>query len=175
MLLTPIFAWCFVQGGNYLYLSMVIFTVAALTDMCDGYLARKYGMHTTLGAFLDPIADKILISTTLILFVYIDFVHWLAIAIIVIRDIVVTSLRLKLIYDGTSLVTSNLGKTKTVVQFATIFAMFTALALKPYLSLEHYDMMLIGINIMIWIMAAMTLHSGFDYLKKYFKFTHGAP
>lgn len=143
--------------------------------MCDGYLARKYGMQTTLGAFLDPIADKILISTTLILFAYIDFVHWLAIAIIVIRDIVVTSLRLKLIYDGTSLVTSNLGKTKTVVQFATIFTMFVVLALKNYLSLEHYDMMLIGVNIMIWVMAAMTMHSGIDYLKKYFKSTHGAP
>jgi len=147
----------------------VFFTLISMTDLLDGYYARRYGIKTKLGAFLDPIADKILISTTLFLFVYVHVVSWVPIFLIVFRDIVVTGLRLKLIYNGTSLVTSDLGKSKTFIQFLTIGCMFTALFMKNFLTLEQYDIVLLCIAGMMWAVALMTCYSGVDYVIKYMK------
>ena len=168
--LTPIFVWVFLKGGAWVVLAGVIFTLAGLTDTYDGYYARRYGVVTRLGAFLDPIADKILISTTLILFAMEGVVAWWVIAVIIVRDCVITFLRLKLIYDGTPLTTSDVGKFKTVAQFAAIFVMFVNVMLRGYMSVWLHDTMLLAITLIMYWIAAVTVYSGVDYLIKYQQF-----
>jgi len=165
IILTPVLVYVFMQ--DLIVLAAVIFTLAAMTDLLDGYYARRYGVKTRFGAFLDPIADKILISTTLFLFVYNNLVPWVPISMIVFRDIVVTCLRLKLIYNGTSLVTSDLGKSKTFIQFLTIACMFTTLFIKQFLAPEYYTIVLGCLGVMVWAVALITLYSGIDYVIQY--------
>ena len=67
---TPLFIWLLFQGGNLLFCAILIFTIAALTDLYDGYIARRFGQATEFGNFLDPAADKILIFSTFFSFYF---------------------------------------------------------------------------------------------------------
>ena len=97
-------------------MAFVVFVVAAVTDFFDGRLARSSDRITPLGRFLDPLADKILVTAALVAFVWDSMVHvWLVIPVIV-RDVVITGLRLYSIYHGRELATSQLAKWKTATQ-----------------------------------------------------------
>ncbi len=155
----PIFTWInFCLTGAYAFIS--------ITDYLDGYLARKLNMTSQLGAFLDPVADKLMVSTALIVLVdfYPSDTHWyitIAALIIISREILVSALRewMGTIGQRSTVNVSFIGKVKTFVQ---IFAILFLLYQQPFFGLPSFE---IGVTL---LMAAtfLTLWSGFIYLKE---------
>jgi CDP-diacylglycerol---glycerol-3-phosphate 3-phosphatidyltransferase len=149
-----------------LFISALLFSLASITDYFDGYLARTQGLETTLGKILDPIADKLLVASTLIMLVEIGLIQaWIAIVIIG-RELAVTGLRCILIEKGQDVGASWLGKYKTGFQIAAIIPLTL-----------HYSYF--GINIAVigqfFLYGALifTIWSGVDYFvrgRKYLTF-----
>jgi CDP-diacylglycerol---glycerol-3-phosphate 3-phosphatidyltransferase len=147
ILMAPVFLWLFLSDNPVnVFLSFIIFTIAALTDWYDGWYARKYGFKTRWGQFLDPLADKILTSSAFIGFYLLkgrdpgflgttEFIPLgILIGIILFRDIVLTLARSVQEFRGREFKTSLLSKTKTFIQMAFIFliiGMFACAALLP--------------------------------------------
>lgn len=140
---------------NY-FVGALIFIIASATDWVDGYYARKYNLVTNLGKFLDPLADKLLVSAAFILLVEIGIVPaWIVIAIIS-REFAVTGLRLILAGQGEVVAANQLGKIKTWAQIVAISALI----------LHNTIFTLIGIPfdfIMLYVALFFTLWSGWDY------------
>lgn len=135
----------------------VIFVVASLTDAIDGHLARSRNMITTFGKFLDPIADKLLVNTLLIMFAADRVVPITAVLLMIWRDTIVDALRMLLSQKGMVMAAGYLGKIKTASQMVAI-----ALVLLGNLPFE-----LRGIpvaQIMIWFATLMSVLSGISYL-----------
>jgi CDP-diacylglycerol--glycerol-3-phosphate 3-phosphatidyltransferase len=116
------------QIENALYYAAALFAIAAFTDFLDGYLARRASGGTTLGAFLDTTADKILVTGTLLALVSIDRVSIWPAAIIIFREFAVMALRGVVAAEGGSIPPSTWGKIKTVAQFAALFFAFLRLS-----------------------------------------------
>ena len=143
--------------------STIFFFAVSFTDYFDGYLARKYSTESDFGAFLDLIADKILVLSVLIWFVYFFSNIYLTVlvALIVIREVIVTSLRYYLISknsDLDSIKVNQLGKLKTVFQFISI----SLLLLSPLYEDNFYN---ISLAILFFSMV-LSYFSLFTYLKR---------
>ncbi|WP_110929484.1 CDP-diacylglycerol--glycerol-3-phosphate 3-phosphatidyltransferase [Bacillus massiliglaciei] len=139
----------------------LIFIIASTTDWIDGYYARKYDLVTNLGKFLDPLADKLLVSAALIVLVDLDLIYnlsWIAIVIIS-REFAVTGLRLVLAGEGEVVAANQLGKIKTWAQIIAISAML--LHNLPFEGI-HFPFALIA----LWIALIFTVWSGMDYFMK---------
>lgn len=137
--------------------AVVLFTVAAITDFFDGYLARRWGVASTLGAFIDTTADKLLVTGTLFALVAIDRVSIWAAVIIVMREFVVTALRGLVALGGGLVRPSTWGKIKATAQFVAIgFAI-----LRPWSRIGwfYFDQWLMLIAVVL------TLASGWQYLR----------
>ena len=163
ILLIPILVAAFYLApceSRYL-LAAFIFTVASLTDWLDGYLARKLGQQTPFGAFLDPVADKLIVAVALVLLVQIHASPWLALpaSVIVGREIVVSALRewMARYSEKRSVAVSLLGKIKTVAQMVAIILL---LGLGPKDDL----FVLFGFGL-LYFSAFLTLWSMYEYLK----------
>ncbi len=100
----------------------ILFVLAALTDLCDGYLARKRGLVTDFGKIMDPIADKILILSIFAVLAHLGLVRWWMVTAIAVREIAVTISRLRAMGKGEVLAAEHAGKIKTVLQMAAITA-----------------------------------------------------
>ena len=139
-------------------LAAALFTVAALTDKLDGYVARRQNKITSLGQFLDPLADKLLIAAALIALVSLErLAAWVAMVIIA-REIAVSVLRIVGAAQGISMPADRLGKAKTASQvIAVLFLM------APHQRLPHYVMIE---TVLIWIAVILTLVSGLNYFAK---------
>ena len=140
IILTPIFAFYFLQTSfSDKQFATVIFLIAAFTDWLDGYLARKFGFTTRLGQFLDPIADKILVSTALAILALSDYIYMWMVVIIIIRDVFLTGLRIYALQHGKVIITSSFAKWKTFFQMGFLFAVLIYLSVPglPDVSL-HY-------------------------------------
>ena len=159
VLLIPLFAAAFYLPGWLGYiLATALFSLAAITDWLDGYLARSRNEVTSFGRFLDPVADKLLVATALVLLVEADRVPALLAAIIIGREIVIGALREWLAQHATIVHVSLLGKWKTGMQMAAII---TLLLHETILGL---NMHLIG-TALLWIAAILTLWSAYEYLR----------
>ena len=128
ILLVPVFAVVFYLPFTWAPLACAaIFTLAAATDWADGFLARRLSQVSTFGAFLDPVADKLMVAVALVLLVQHDPTPWIAIpaAIIVCREIVVSALRELMAELGqrTTVAVATIGKVKTVAQMAALLLM----------------------------------------------------
>jgi CDP-diacylglycerol--glycerol-3-phosphate 3-phosphatidyltransferase len=117
IVLTPVFVGLMlVEGFNYRLIGIGVFTIAALTDLYDGYHARKYGEVTRWGAFMDPLADKILITSAFLVFVVYGILELWMVLVILARDVLVTVMRLYAELKDKPIVTSKSAKVKTLLQ-----------------------------------------------------------
>jgi CDP-diacylglycerol--glycerol-3-phosphate 3-phosphatidyltransferase len=122
ILLTPVFLAFFLSTNVVLQQwSIIVFLLAMLTDWYDGWLARRWGYVTPWGAFLDPLADKVVTSAALVAYAFLGLVSGWMVWLIVIRDIFITLLRSYGEYKGRSIDTPKLAKTKTFAQFVLIY------------------------------------------------------
>ena len=101
----------------------ILFVIASITDFFDGYIARKYQMITTMGKFLDPIADKIIVNTAMILMIPIGRIPAWIVAITIIRDLIVDVIRSIASSEGIYIQASTLGKQKTLAQIIAVTAL----------------------------------------------------
>ena len=132
-------------------LAAVVFALAALTDGLDGYFARSRGAITTFGKLMDPIADKLLITAALVSLVSLDrLAAWVAMVIIA-REFAVTALRAVAIERGIVISASWLGKLKTVLQIAAVFALIAI------------DPSPLWVDLLVYAAVAVTVISGADY------------
>lgn len=110
--------------------ALVVFLIASLTDLYDGYLARKYHMITDFGKFMDPIADKILILSAFFAFIELELVPAWMVVIIVLRELIITGLRSMALMKKIVLPADEGGKNKTVSQMVAVFTILIFLVLK---------------------------------------------
>jgi len=150
--------------GIYNYLAFSLFVLAGLTDYLDGYIARRTNSETHLGALLDLIADKLLVSLVMIWLVYIDLNLSVAIAalIIVSRELVISTLRQYIIEKEIKreLSISFIGKSKTTIQIIAISMLILAQEI-----MGIYNLALIA----IWFAAIFSLYSLFRYVSEWFE------
>lgn len=149
--------------GNYT-IALILFIGASITDYLDGFVARSQKMTTTLGKLLDPVADKILVSSAFICFIGIDKISvpaWVVI-IIISRELAITGLRLLAAGEGEILSAGRWGKQKTLSQILTIIVILCYMVLSKYPSLhiEKYHPLLM---VLVGITTALTLFSGGFY------------
>jgi len=133
------------------YLALGVFILAAITDALDGYIARRDGLVTNLGKFIDPLADKLLVSAAFISLVDMQAISAWPAVIIISREFAVTGLRILAAAEGVVIAASNLGKYKTNAQIFSIIFLILDLPFS---------------NILLWIAVILTLISGLDYLLK---------
>lgn len=131
ILLTPIFIVCLFDDfhGAQVW-ALIIFIMASITDAYDGYYARKNNMVTDTGRFLDPLADKILLSSAFISFAIMELIDFWMVGLIVFRDVFVTGLRVVMSRYGFIMMTSKIAKSKTGVQIGIIIFTLLFLSLK---------------------------------------------
>jgi len=163
IVIIPVFIIVFYLPSNWQNeLSTVVFSLAAITDWFDGYLARRWQQTSKLGAFLDPVADKIVVAVALILLVQANPTVWTAIPalIIISREITISALREWMANIGkrAQVAVSNVGKWKTTAQMT---ALIMLLYREPLLGLPIYEMGFI----FLYIAAILTLWSMFIYLR----------
>lgn len=122
IILTPVFLFLFLAEDALLkQISLIVFLIAAITDWYDGWLARKFNYITNWGKFMDPLADKILISTAFFAFVFNGTIElWMTI-VIVVRDFLITGMRMYADYKGDNMTTSSFAKWKTALQMVYIY------------------------------------------------------
>ncbi len=125
ILLTPVFVFLlFFDSGTARIGAFFVFVIASLTDWYDGYTARKSGAVSMWGKFLDPLADKILVSSALICFSVLGYIPGWMVLIIVTRDLLITILRSYAILKNRPIVTNFFAKAKTFSQFVLIYLIF---------------------------------------------------
>ena len=169
IIIVPFFVLAFYLPGFYGDLTAcVLFVIASFTDFLDGMLARMMGEESKLGELLDPIADKIIVATALILLVMSGTIkHYEVIAAIIIltREILISGLREFLARGQIKLPVTNLAKLKTFLQMVAIALLLTGETGNRILNFQDYNAQTIGI-ILLWLSAFLTLYTGYEYLRK---------
>jgi len=138
------------------YFAAFIFVVASATDFFDGYIARTFDQITTLGKILDPLADKMLTLAGFLGLMMLGSASPWAIFLILTRELFITGLRVSAVSQGLDIAASWMGKVKTVAQ---MFAIGFLLMQWP------------GAQLLLWIAVALTLYSGYEYVRDFFKNT----
>lgn len=159
ILVSPLMIFIFMDCTPAKIASIAIFTIASLTDFIDGRLARKNKQVTDLGAFLDPLADKMLINLTFLALVVLNIMPVWMFAVILIRDFAVDGMRMMIAKQGTVVSASIFGKAKTMVQMITVISIL----LNRILNLEP---LAITNTILLYIVVFLTIFSGMIYLAK---------
>ena len=169
IIIVPIFVFTFYLPGFYGdILPFTLFVIASFTDFLDGLLARMYKEESKLGELLDPIADKIIVATALLLLVMdqtIKNYEVIAAIIILTREILISGLREFLAKGKIKLPVSNLAKLKTFLQMFSISLLLLGDTGNKILNFQDYNAQTIGI-ILLWLSAFLTLYTGYDYLRK---------
>ena len=162
MLLIPIFVILMLVSfkGSGL-LALLIFIIASISDSVDGYVARKYNQITTFGKFMDPLADKLLVTSAILIFVERGQIPSWAAFLIIAREFAVTALRLVAVDSGIVIAAGFSGKVKTAVTMVFLCVMMTplhSLMLLPWLSVNTVGVALITVS---------TVWSGFMYFYRH--------
>jgi CDP-diacylglycerol--glycerol-3-phosphate 3-phosphatidyltransferase len=136
------------------YFAAFIFVLASATDFFDGYIARTFNQITVMGQILDPLADKMLTLAGFLGLMMQDLASPWAIFLILTRELFITGLRVSAVSEGIDISASWLGKVKTVIQMIAIGFL-----------LMHWS----GGEILLWIAVGLTLYSGYEYVRDFFK------
>jgi len=140
----------------------ILFVIASITDVFDGYFARKYNLITTMGKFLDPIADKLIINTAMIVMIPIGRIPAWIVAVTIIRDLIVDVIRSIASSEGNYIQASPIGKQKTLAQTIAITALMI------HYSFFGIDAHVVG-TITLYIALLFTIYSGVDYFIKFYQ------
>ncbi len=147
-------------GRIFSLIIAILFIAASVTDFLDGYVARRYNIVTKMGKLLDPIADKLLISTAMIMMIPIGRIPAWVVVIIIMRDIFVDGLRSIASSEGLIIQARTLGKQKTLCQIIAVSAL-----------LIHYPIFWIDAHVVgtvvLYIALILTVWSGADYFRKF--------
>lgn len=156
--LVPIFMIFLLNEITYgVYIAAGIFTLAAITDSLDGYIARSRNQVTKFGKFMDPLADKLLVTAALVSLVQMDKLPAWIVIVIISREYAISILRAVAASEGIVIAASIYGKLKTISQIVAIIAILV----------NNYPFSLIGFpfsTIALWIAVIMTILSGVDYI-----------
>lgn len=177
IILTPIFMLALVWSFPFHYgVSLIIFIAASITDLLDGKIARKRGLVTDFGKFLDPLADKMLTTAAFLGFIALDIGYgtvWIAF-IVLFREFAVSSIRLIASTSGGKVIAANIwGKLKTVFQMIAIIFALTAKQFFEILALFNINTEVLGIvelvlgiatTVLLWISAVLCIISGVIYI-----------
>ena len=168
--LVPVFMVFMYIPNPYSYLiALVVFAVASFTDFLDGSIARKYNMVTDFGKFMDPLADKLLTTVALIYLCLNGMCHEVVICIVLAREFAVSGIRLIAAANpagGKVIAAGMMGKMKTVLQMVASMLGLLAMALMPLglIADSTYNLMANVTNILMWVMAVLTVVSGMQYI-----------
>jgi CDP-diacylglycerol--glycerol-3-phosphate 3-phosphatidyltransferase len=164
MISVPVIVVLLMSGARITtFAAAVLFSLASITDYFDGYLARTRGLETKLGKILDPLADKLLVSSSLVMLASLGFLPgWIA-CVIIGRELAVTGLRCVLVENGQDVAASWLGKYKVGFQIAAIIPLMLHYS---YLGINFHG---IG-KFFLYGAVFFTIWSGFDYFIKARKF-----
>lgn len=156
IVLVPFFIWALQHNDPWTDLvAMILFVVACLSDAVDGYIARKYHLVSNFGKIMDPLADKVLVLSAVVVLVGLGEVKsWVAVVILA-RELAVTSLRSVAAAEGKVIAADFSGKVKTFVQMVALFFLMT-----PWGRQGTFH------EVLVWGMVLVTLWSGVDYFVK---------
>ena len=161
----PVLFLILLEPGEAMSLAIaILFILAALTDLLDGYVARRYNIVTRMGKLLDPIADKIIMSAALVLLIPVGRAPAWIVALMVMRDFAVDGLRSMAAAEGHVIEASRLGKYKTVCQIIAVSALII------HYPIYGIDASSIG-TAFLYVSLALSLWSGFDYLVRFYRTT----
>lgn len=144
-----------VCGPASKWIALAIFVIASLTDLLDGYIARKYNLVTNFGKFMDPLADKLLVCAAMICLVEMGKIPSWIVIIIISREFIISGFRLIASDNGVVIAASYWGKLKTVFQMIMIILMIADIAVINVVT-----------QMVMWIALVLTVISLIDYLKK---------
>jgi len=149
-----------------------LFAVASITDWLDGYLARRMGIVTIFGKFLDPIADKLIVMAALIMILPFNRVPAWMVLVILGREIIITGLRGIASSEGIVIQASDLGKYKTIFQIVAIIGLVLHYNYNWFFGIPHTLLTVNMHNVgmfFLWIATVLTIWSGVDYLARFIK------
>ena len=159
ILMIPVFIAVLVYSKDrdivYRYIALGIFVMASATDALDGYVARKYNMITDFGKLMDPLADKILVSSALIILIELGNISSWIVSIVIAREFIISGIRLIATEKNIIIAASPLGKLKTVSQMLSVILML--------LSIKAISLIT---DLSIWIMCILSVVSLLDYIIK---------
>jgi CDP-diacylglycerol--glycerol-3-phosphate 3-phosphatidyltransferase len=148
------------RGDVVALAAFFLFLAGALTDLADGYLARKYGIESVLGKLMDPLADKMLVATPLIMLIPLDRIPAWVSLLIISRELAVTGLRGLAAASGIVVSASGLGKIKSVFQYTALCILIFPMGILPLPFLHDLG------RIILYVSLLLTLWSGFDYFMR---------
>ncbi len=153
--LIPFFMWALLVGQNYI--ALAIFIVASITDFVDGYIARHYNQVSDFGKFIDPLADKLLVVSAMLIFLEWGRMPSWAVMVILTREFAVTGLRLVAVQGGKVIAAGWSGKIKTAATMVGLCLMILA----P--EIVNVDICGILDQVVTWVIVVTTLYSGIEY------------
>jgi CDP-diacylglycerol--glycerol-3-phosphate 3-phosphatidyltransferase len=171
IILTPVFLFFILYDGfKSKIFAFIIYIIASLTDWYDGYYARKFGTVSKWGKFLDPLADKILVSSALFAFYILGYIQLWIVIVIVVRDFLITGLRSYALFKDQQVTTSYAAKVKTFIQMTSIYIIFIILIFKQLASVKGTEFASIRflermnfIDMLMILVVLLTVYTGIHY------------
>ncbi len=169
VLLIPFFVWAMYVGQ--VAIALIIFVIASVTDALDGHLARKHNLVTNFGKFMDPIADKLLVMSALLMLV--ERIGVIFIIIMLGREFVISGFRLVASDAGIVIAAGKSGKLKTIVQMVMIVYLLVEQSIMM-LALNSGENVVVAVlpgimgDVLIWASVILSLYSCFEYIKDNF-------
>ena len=159
ILMIPVFIAVLVYSKDrdivYRYIALGIFIIASVTDALDGYVARRYNMITDFGKLMDPLADKILVSSALIILIELGNIRSWIVSIVIAREFIISGIRLIATEKNIIIAASPLGKLKTVSQMLSVILMLLSIEAISFIT-----------DISVWLMCILSVVSLLDYIIK---------
>ncbi len=151
------------------YIALVIYVIASITDAVDGHIARQRNLVTSFGKFLDPIADKLLVTAALLALVQYNRMYLWAAMIILTREFIVTGIRLLAAGEGVVIAAGKLGKLKMILQTVAIITLLCAYIIETW-SVQFWQtaagVLILAGDVLMWGAVIMTIVSGIEYVAK---------